>query len=203
MSPQNLIAQMRRRWRYRNVTSLADLADLLSTRRRAAYPDCRTMNEALVALGRAGFVVVDAEQGGAAISTPDGLLTRRASVAMFASAETWDWLDDVLYRSFPSLRDTPYIVRVYEMFAPGRESFTKGWRQGGVPVSRIDDRDNRIIGDQMDPEQVRRLFPVRAGVQQELHNGWLLTVHDKQWGSSNLFEFLLNAATDRQVPVRL
>jgi len=198
--PPKLITHLRRRWRYRNVTSAAGLANLLADRRsnqrRSTAPDFRTMDEALVALGRAGFVVVDAELGGSSISTPDGVLTRRAAVTALASTETKDWLDDVLCQ----------INWSYGFRAGGAVSgdvHADPGRQSGTAVSRFDGRTNRSIGEQMDAEQIGRLFPVRSGVRDELNNAWLVTVFDKNWGRSDLFEFLLDAATIRTANARL
>lgn len=197
MTLRNTITHLRLRWRYRNAHTLTDLANLIADQ-RAAYmpcpdPDGQTMTDALTALGRVGFAVVNAEQGGAPIALPEGTLTRRAAVTAFASTEAKDWLDDVLCRV-----DWSYGFRVLELHNPD------GWepRVGALPVSRIDGRTNRSIGGQMDAGQVRRLFPVRAGVRDELHGGWLVTVFDNNWGRSDLFRFLLDAAEGRAAACR-
>jgi hypothetical protein len=54
------------------------------------------------------------------------------------------------------------------------------------------------IGQQRDARGIFQAYPVRRSVGAELRRRWQVTILDPNWGSSNLFDFLLNAAREQQ-----
>ncbi len=203
------------RWRWRNARTLADLADLRAVQlarqlnRRLDYsPTHVSMYATLVALGRAGVVVVDARPG---TSTDDGPglepMETRACVTGFADTATKDWLDNLLYYAGKAPGTTKYeLTHVFELYGPGSLEYDQSGgddsyrNRGRAWVERIDGKPTARIGGQMDAGQVYRTFPTRRSVQRELREAWQITICAPTWGDSRMFVDLLQLLNNSDRP---
>jgi hypothetical protein len=150
---------------------------------------------AVVMLNRAG-IITRAYQNGAAPNRTG--VERRAVFSGFADTATKDWLDDVLWGS-------PYTwFAIYDLYDPAKPEYASGryHRGGGLPAARRH-QAGRVyhaltdLGGQMDAGQIRRAYPVQPQVHAELCAAWQITIYDRDWGPSGLFEFLFDAAAQR------
>lgn len=203
------------RWRWRKARNLTDLANVQADRIARNLPDGgrmsrfayltgdgavrfgppqteighaqQAMYRALVALGRAGMVVVDWRPG-VVVSDGDVTLDTRACVFGFASEEVKNRLDNLLYYAGKESDATQYeLGSVIELYAPGcieydRHDGAAGGRWRGHWVERIDGGVTARVGAQMDARQVYQAFPTRRSVQRELRQAWQITVVSPAWG---------------------
>jgi hypothetical protein len=178
------------------ATDLTNLANLQADLIVRELPD----TPALVALGRAGMVVVDWRPGTAAHSNDDGVVMEtRAAVSGFASTKVKDTLDNLMYEAGWKTwsDDSNVCFNVIELWAPGCIEYDRfdgvdSARFAGQPVERTDGGVQVAwIGGSVNADEVYRAFPTSPHVHQELCSAWLITIASRTWGESTLFTDLL------------
>jgi hypothetical protein len=193
----DLISNLYKRWYWRKVNNVATMAAMTASTLITnlgdyppGSPEAVTTTEAVAALSRAGLILHEG-QWGSIETTPDGrTVEQRAAVTGFADTATKDWLDNVLYEAGCYNGGCTYDLMVFKLLDPA-----KRWhRATGQPVVRVNGVPTVYMGDQLDADQIRREYLVRRSVQMELQRMWQITIYDREWGPSNLFNVLLQAA---------
>jgi hypothetical protein len=178
-------------WHYRKVRTFQDLLDMeiaddLYERDREFEPARWQQLTTEMALLRCGLFITGAGPGG---RNEKADIEYRASVAGFADDATVAWLTEILDESL-------YELDVQDLYVTGD-------RAPGVPLVRDASTHARwgCLGRPQDAREILRTFPVPRRVRGELTGRRQVIVFDPEWGDSDLFSFLLDAALARQAAV--
>lgn len=193
-------------WRWRTARTYDDMLAINIreiTAVRNGNPAPSTKTNAEVELNRCGMLT------GLAVNAGEdrGGHRFRSAITGFADDDVKAWLTAVT-------AGTPYKMQAYPLLTGHPDTAQGGAWAGPLwcddyrgkpnPACEYDDCIARVteqmvtIGGQRSGRGIFWAYPVRRFVGAELRRRWQVNILDGQWGSSNLFHFLLNAAREQQ-----
>jgi hypothetical protein len=196
----DFIGAFRRWFRARSFAEMLQLniAELTTRSSGAEYDRTVEMLQAMIELNKCDVFTLTGGPGWSHSGVGAEAVDHRAAVVALVDDDTKDWLDGVLDRG------AGYEMEIRDIFIPefAEETGLDGEPAPGVETVRVL-RDGVYqylcpLGRQSTAAELWESYPTRPNVAAQVFSAWQVTIYDKTWGESDLFEVLTELARERQ-----